>query len=309
VTCVRALLVVNPAATTSTPRGREVLKRALASEMKVDVAETSHRGHAAALAVRAMRERLDVVVALGGDGTVNEVVNGLLTDGPKPDLPALAVVPGGSTNVFARAIGLPTHPFDATGAILEALRAGRSRRIGLGLADDRYFTFNAGLGFDAEVVHRIEKRRRAGEQTSHARFVRAALAHYLTADRRHPAITLERPGEDPVDHLHFALVTNTAPWSYLGERPVQPSPEASFDTGLDVFAPRSLGVLLTLRYVRRALLGSSPLRSRRLLRLHDVAEFTLQASRSMALQLDGDWLGEREAVRFRSVPDVLRVIV
>jgi diacylglycerol kinase family enzyme len=276
--------------------------------MKVDVAETSHRGHAAALAVRAMREGLDVVVALGGDGTVNEVVNGLLTDGPKPDLPALAVVPGGSTNVFARAIGLPTHPFDATGAILEALRAGRSRRIGLGLADDRYFTFNAGLGFDAEVVHRIEKRRRAGEQTSHARFVRAALAHYLTADRRHPAITLERPGEDPVDHLHFALVTNTAPWSYLGERPVQPSPEASFDTGLDVFAPRSLGVLLTLRYVRRALLGSSPLRSRRLLRLHDVAEFTLQASRPMALQLDGDWLGDREAVRFRSVPAVLRVI-
>jgi diacylglycerol kinase family enzyme len=306
---VRALLVVNPAATTSTPRSREVLKRALASEMKVEVAETSHRGHAAALAVRAMREGLHVVVALGGDGTVNEVVNGLLTDGPKADLPALAVVPGGSTNVFVRAVGLPADPFDATGAILEALRAGRSRRIGLGLADDRYFTFNAGLGFDAEVVHRIEKRRRAGEQTSHARFVRAALTHYVTADRRHPAITLERPGEDPVDRIHFALVTNTAPWSYLGERPVQPSPEASFDTGLDIFAPRSLGMLLTLRYVRRALLGPSPLRSKRLLRLHDVAEFTLHASRPMALQLDGDWLGERESVRFRSVPDVLPVIV
>jgi diacylglycerol kinase family enzyme len=309
VTRVRALLVVNPAATTSTPRSREVLKRALASEMKVEVAETSHRGHAAALAVRAMREGLDVVVALGGDGTVNEVVNGLLTDGPKAELPALAVVPGGSTNVFVRSVGLPADPFDATGAILEALRAGRSRRIGLGLADDRYFTFNAGLGFDAEVVHRIEKRRRAGEQTSHARFVRAALTHYVTADRRHPAITLERPGEDPVDRIHFALVTNTAPWSYLGERPVQPSPEASFDTGLDIFAPRSLGMLLTLRYVRRALLGPSPLRSKRLLRLHDVAEFTLRASRPMALQLDGDWLGERESVRFRSVPDVLPVIV
>ena len=308
-TSVRALLVVNPAATTSTPRSRAVLKRALASEMKVEVVETSHRGHAGALAVRAMREGLDVVVALGGDGTVNEVVNGLLTDGPKADLPALAVVPGGSTNVFVRSVGLPADPFDATGAILEALRAGRSRRIGLGLADDRYFTFNAGLGFDAEVVHRIEKRRRAGEQTSHARFVRAALTHYVTADRRHPAITLERPGADAVDRIHFALVTNTAPWSYLGERPVQPSPEASFDTGLDIFAPRSLGVLLTLRYVRRALLGPSPLRSRRLLRLHDVAEFTLRASRPMALQLDGDWLGERDSVRFRSVPDVLPVIV
>jgi diacylglycerol kinase family enzyme len=273
------------------------------------VVETSHRGHAAALAVRAMREGLDVVVALGGDGTVNEVVNGLLTDGPHHDLPALAVVPGGSTNVFARAIGLPIHPFDATGAILEALRAGRSRRVGLGLADDRYFTFNAGLGFDADVVRRIEKRRKAGEQPSHARFVRAAIGHYFTVDRRHPALTLERPGEAPVDHLHFALVTNTAPWSYLGQRPVQPSPEASFETGLDVFAPRSMGIALTLRYVRRALQDATPLRSRRLLRVHDLAEFTLRASRPLALQVDGDWLGERDAVRFRSVPDVLRVIV
>ena len=301
--------MVNPAATTTTARSREVLKRALASELKVEVAETSHRGHAAALAVRAMREGLDVVVALGGDGTVNEVVNGLLTDGPRADLPALAVVPGGSTNVFARAIGLPTHPFDATGAILEALRAGRSRRIGLGRADDRWFTFNAGLGFDAEVVHRIERRRRAGEQTSHARFVRASLAHYFTVDRRHPALTLERPGADPVPGLHFALVTNTAPWSYLGARPVQPSPEASFDTGLDVFAPKSMGIVLTLRYVRRALLDSAPLRSRRLLRVHDCSDFTLRASRPMALQVDGDWLGERETVRFRAVRDVLRVIV
>jgi diacylglycerol kinase family enzyme len=305
---VRALLVVNPTATTTTPRSREVLARALASELKVEVAETSHRGHAAALAVHAMREGVDVVVALGGDGTVNEVVNGLLTDGPRDDLPALAVVPGGSTNVFVRALGLPTHPFDATGAILEALRAGRSRRIGLGLADDRYFTFNAGLGFDADVVRRIEKRRKAGEQPSHARFVRAALARYFTGERRHPALTLERPGEEPVGHLHFALVTNTAPWSYLGDRPIQPSPEASFETGLDLFAPRSMGIVLTLRYVRRALLDSAPLRSRRLLRVHDLAEFTLRASRPMALQLDGDWLGEREMVRFRSVPDVLRVI-
>jgi diacylglycerol kinase family enzyme len=306
---VRALLVVNPTATTTTPRSREVLKRALASELKVEVVETSHRGHAAALAVRAMREGLDVVVALGGDGTVNEIVNGLLTDGPHHELPALAVVPGGSTNVFARAIGLPTHPFDATGAILEALRAGRSRRVGLGLADDRYFTFNAGLGFDADVVRRIEKRRKAGEQPSHARFVRAAIGHYFTVDRRHPALTLERPGEKPIDHLHFALVTNTAPWSYLGQRPVQPSPEASFDTGLDVFAPRSMGIALTLRYVRRALMDAAPLRSRRLLRVHDLADFTLRASRPLALQVDGDWLGERDAVRFRSVPDVLRVIV
>jgi diacylglycerol kinase family enzyme len=201
---------------------------------------------------------MDMVVALGGDGTVNEVVNGLLTDGPRPGIPALAVVPGGSTNVFVRAIGLPPHPFDATGVILEALRAGRTRRIGLGLAGDRYFTFNAGFGFDADVVRRIERRRRAGEETSHARFVRAALAQFFTSSRRHPGVTYERPGHDPVDGIHFALVTNTAPWTYLGDRPVQPSPEASFETGLDLFAPRSMRTVTTLRYLRRALLSKPP---------------------------------------------------
>lgn len=305
---MRALLIVNPAATTTTARGREVLLRALASELKVEVAETSHRGHAAALAVRAMREGLDAVVALGGDGTVNEVVNGLLTDGPRDDLPALAVVPGGSTNVFVRALGLPTEPYDATGQILEALRAGRTRRVSLGQADDRWFTFNAGLGFDAEVIRRIEKRRRAGEPVTHAKFVRAALAQYAAADRRHPMLTLERPGEDPVERLHYALVTNTAPWTYLGDRKVQPSPEASFDTGLDLFAPRSMGIVFTLRYLRRALLDLTPLRSRRLLRVHDAAEFTLRADRPVPFQVDGDWLGERRSVRFRAVADVLRVI-
>jgi diacylglycerol kinase family enzyme len=306
---VRALLVVNPKATTTTPRSREVLKRALASELKVEVEETSHRGHAAALAVRAARDGVDVVVALGGDGTVNEVVNGLLTDGPRPDVPAVAVVPGGSTNVFARALGLPVHPFDATGAILEALRAGRTRRIGLGLAGDRYFTFNAGFGFDADVIRRIEHRRRAGEETSQARIVRAAIAQFFTSSRRHPVLTVERPGHDPVDGVHFALVTNTSPWTYLGDRPVQPSPEASFDTGIDLFAPRTMRTVTTLRYLRRALLSKPPLRHRRLLHVHDLADFTLRAGRPTNLQVDGDWIGERDSVRFRAVPDVLPVVV
>ncbi|HYT09687.1 MAG TPA: diacylglycerol kinase family lipid kinase, partial [Mycobacteriales bacterium] len=210
----------------------------------------------------------------------------------------------------ARTLGLPVHPFDATGRILEALRAGRTRRVGLGLAEDRWFTFNAGLGFDAEVVRRIERRRRAGEEPTHARFVRTAVAHFFFSyDRRHPALTLLRPGREPVGGIYFTLVANTAPWSYLGERPVQPSPEASFDTGLDLFAARSMRTLTMLRFVRRALLGSSPPRSRRLLRVHDLADFTVRADRPMAFQVDGDWIGERRSVRFQAVPDVLRVVV
>ncbi len=305
---MRALLVVNPAATTTTRKGRDVLVRALASDLKLEVEETGHRGHAAALACRAARDGVDVVVALGGDGTVNEVVNGLLTDGARPGLPLLAVVPGGSTNVFVRMLGLPEDPIEATGEILDGLRSRRTRPVGLGRAGDRWFTFNAGFGFDAEVVRRIERRRRAGDGNSPSRYVRRAVATFFGYDRRRPAITLDRPGEEPEDGLFYVMVANAAPWTYLGGRPVHLAPEASFDTGLDVFAPRTMRTLPTLRYVARALRGSGP-RGRRLLRLHDLGEFTLRADRPTALQTDGDYLGEHQEVRVVAVPGAVRVIV
>jgi diacylglycerol kinase family enzyme len=307
---VRAFLVVNPTATTTTAKGRDVLVRALASETKVEVEETNHRGHAAALACRAARDGVDLVVALGGDGTVNEVVNGILTDGVRPNLPALAVVPGGSTNVFARTLGIPEHPIDATGEILEALRARRSRSIGLGRADEHWFTFTAGFGLDAEVVRRVERRRRAGDGLTPARYVRTAITTFLTRyDRRHPAINLERPGEEPEPRLFYAIVSNTSPWTYLGDRPIEPSPEASFDRGLDVFAARTMRTLPTAWYVAQLLGRREHVRGRRLLRLHDLGEFTLRAERPMALQVDGDYLGDQNVVRFTVVPDALRVLV
>ena len=129
---MRALLVANLNATAMTPRTREVIVRALGSELKIDVAETDSRGHAADLAAQARADEFDLVIAVGGDGTVNEVVTGLLREGVGPDTPRLAVVPGGNANVFARALGLPSEPIEATGAVIERLRAGRERRIGLG---------------------------------------------------------------------------------------------------------------------------------------------------------------------------------
>ncbi|GAA2927256.1 hypothetical protein GCM10020221_24030 [Streptomyces thioluteus] len=162
---MRALLVVNPSATTTSARTRDVLVHALASDLKLEVATTEYRGHARDLARAAAESgNTELVVALGGDGTVNEVVNGLLHRGPDPEgLPRLAVVPGGSTNVFARALGLPNEPVEATGALLDALRDGTGRTIGLGHAGGtpgtedegapgRWFTFCAGFGFDAGVV-------------------------------------------------------------------------------------------------------------------------------------------------------------
>ncbi len=135
---MRALLIANPVATTTTPRTRDVLIHALAADLQLEVVETTHRGHATELGRRAALEGIDLVIALGGDGTANEAINGILDEGPAPGRPALAVVPGGSTNVFARALGLPGDPVEATGQILDALREQRARSVGLGTADGRW---------------------------------------------------------------------------------------------------------------------------------------------------------------------------
>jgi diacylglycerol kinase family enzyme len=313
---MRALLVVNPAATTTSARTREVLASALEAELKLEVAHTAARGHATELAAEARADGLDLVVVLGGDGTVNEVVNGLLADGPHTGVPALAVVPGGGTNVFHRALGLPRDPVEATGAVLDALRDQRRRSIGLGMAGDRWFTFNAGMGWDAEVVARVDRRRRARSTDRHTRpgdYVRAALEQFfLHTDRRHPALTLHTNGEAR-EGLHLAIVANTAPWTFLGDRPLQTSPEASFDTGLDLYALTRLRTVGTLAEVRRLMTGTATPERRgpRTLvhREHDLAELTLHASRPVAAQVDGEALGELESLAFRSVPDALNVVV
>jgi diacylglycerol kinase family enzyme len=308
---VRALLVVNPKATTTTERTRDVLVHALSSDLKLDLVATQHRGHALELARQARRDRLDVVVTLGGDGTVNEVVNGLLEDGPGPDVPALALVPGGSANVLARALGLPPDPVEATGQLLEAIAEERTRAIGLGTADDRWFTFCAGLGLDAEVIAAVERARARGVRATPALYVRSAIREFFrSTDRDDPLLTLEAPGQDPVHEIFLAIVQSTSPWTYLGGLPVNPCPQASFDTALDLVALRSLGVASTLRHVRQILTPNGvPPRGRDVVALHDVAEFTLYARRPVAFQLDGDHLGQRTSITCRDHPQALRMML
>ncbi|WP_089098843.1 MULTISPECIES: diacylglycerol/lipid kinase family protein [Streptomyces] len=322
---MRALLVVNPAATTTSARRRDVLIHALASEVKLEAVTTEYRGHARDLArLAAESDDIDLVVALGGDGTVNEVVNGLLHNGPDPDrLPGLAVVPGGSTNVFARALGLPNDPVEATGDLLDALREKRERLVGLGLTagtpgteDEavpaRWFTFNAGLGFDAGVVGRVEQQRELGKKSTHALYVRQVVRQFFGEQhRRHGTITLERPGADPINDLVVAIVSNTSPWTYLGNRPMYTSPKASFDKGIDVLGLSRLSTAAVARYGTQ-LLTSSPERGphgKHAVSLHDLDQFTLHSKVPLPLQMDGDHLGLRTSVTFTGVRSALRVIV
>lgn len=319
-----ALLIVNPHATATTQLRRDVITHALASQMDLEVVETRYRGHAGTLARKAASDGFQLILTLGGDGTVNEAVNGLL-HGLKPGTdPAFAPVPGGNANVFTRALGLPADPVDATGRILESLQAGRDRRVGLGCASpghtspgappgaslDRYFTFNAGMGLDAETVRVIEGMREHGRTLTPGLYLRTALRQfYRVTDRRHPRLTLERDGQSPVGHLFLGIISNTSPWTYLGRRPVNPSPGASFDTGLDIFALRRMRTINTLNALRQMFSQrSEPPRGRHVVSLHDQPSFTLRSDRPVALQVDGEYVGEHESVTFRAVPRALRVI-
>ena len=293
--------------------------RALSSAVELDVVETRYRGHATSLAAAARNDGLGLVLTLGGDGTVNEAVNGILGDGAAggpalpggtaASVPALAALPGGNANVFTRAVGLPADLVDATGQVLQALAEGRYRRIGLGLAGGRYFTFHAGLGLDAEVVRAVDGHRARGRAATSVLYLRMILRQfYRVTDRRHPALMVERDGHPPAGPLFLGIVSNTAPWTYLGRRPVYTSREAAFDRGLDLFALRSLGTVSTLRTASHLLSATRPPRGRSLFTLHDLPELTLRSARPVAFQVDGEYVGEHESVRFLSVPDALRIV-
>jgi diacylglycerol kinase family enzyme len=158
-------------------------------------------------------------------------------------------------------------------------------------------------------VRAVDGRRALGRTATPALYVRMTLRQfYRVTDRHHPPLMLECDGHPPVGPLFLGAVSNTAPWSYLGRRPVYTNPQASFDSGLDVFALRSLRTISTLRTARQMLSSARPPRGRSVVTLHDQSQVTLRSARPVAFQVDGEYMGEQECVTFRSVPDALRVI-
>ncbi|SDO26410.1 Diacylglycerol kinase family enzyme [Nakamurella panacisegetis] len=306
---MRAMMIVNPHATATTERRRDLLAHALAAEVRLVVAQTDHRGHAAELAAKAVSGGAELIVVHGGDGTVNEVVNGIMTAGAGRDAPMIAVVPGGSTNVFARAMGIDQDPVLATEQILEALIVRQHpRTISLGRVDDRYFTFNAGMGLDAEVVAAVESRRATGRAISNALHVRKAISEYFRTDRRHPRLTLTIDGVPAPTPAHLVFVSNVDPWTYFEGRAVRTNPGTSADRGLGVFALTSLRLPTVLRVSSQLLRTDGDPSSRHLLRKDDVNSITVSCSEPVALQVDGDYLGLRTGATFTSVPGALRVL-
>lgn len=313
----RGLLIANPNATSTSAAMTDIITRALRHELDLEVVTTTHRGHAAELAAQA--EQVDLVITLGGDGTINEVVNGMLSS-QRADLPTLAAIPGGSANVMARALGFPNDPIEAAGMILESLRTDSSHTIGLGNvrfrlagADDElshWFTINAGVGLDADVVAAMEDQRAEGRTATPGRYLLTAVREYFAdSGRTDASLRLQVPARDLDEQVALVIVQNTAPWTFFGPMPVNPCPRASFDRGLDVFAPHSLGLRSTARYGLRMLRGSrAGSVAGELTALHDVPDLWVSADPPARLQLDGDTMGEIRDAWFRAVPHALRIL-
>jgi len=316
---VRGVLIVNPNATSMSRAVCELTVRSLAGLVDVRVEQTKYRGHARELAAAAHGE---LVIVLGGDGSINEVVNGVMSrggdegDGPEgaegadgSEPPLIAVIPGGGGNVFAQALGLPADAAAAVRRVREVIEAQSYRTIGLGLAGDRYFTFSAGLGMDAEVVLEVDRLRAAGRRESASLFLRTMVRHYFRGtDRRVPTLTVERDGQPPLTDLFLTIITNRAPWTYFRTRPVLPVPHPDFNSGLDLLALRRVRLTTIFYLVMQMLwIRRRPPRARDVLAVHGAESLTVRSSRPIAFQVDGEYLGEIEAIKFEFVPHALRV--
>lgn len=300
---------MNPNATSTSPRAREVLVGALAYQLQLQVAHTSHRGHAAELAAQARAEGLDIVVALGGDGTVHEVVNGMLGKaGPGPDVPKLGIVPGGSANVFIRSLGYPVDPVEATGELISRIKAGSSRTVNLGMANGQYFIINFGVGIDAEIIEDMEAARKAGKEATSMRYMSTTVRRFFKSDRSTPHLAIAVPGQPLARGVYVAFVLNTAPFSYLGAVAMNPAPSASLDAGLDLWAVRNLAFPAALGYARRMFGSKGAESGRNVISQHDLPELTVMCDQPTRLQIDGEGMGIVERVECRSVPNAIHVI-
>ncbi|TDO18400.1 diacylglycerol kinase family enzyme [Mycobacterium sp. BK086] len=312
---MRAVLIVNPNATSTTAAGRDLLAHALESRVDLNVVHTDHRGHAIEIAEAAKHDGTDVIIVHGGDGTVNEVVNGLMGRPGRElpaSMPAVAVVPGGSANVFARALGISPDPIVATNQLVDLLSARRNgaawRRIGLMDCGERWAVFTAGMGVDGDVVAAVEAQRAKGRKVTAGRYIRVAVREMLSSARKEPLLTLELPDQAPVTGVYFAFISNSSPWTYANTRPVWTNPDTTFETGLGLFAVTSMNVWKNLMLVRRMVSAKHNIKAKHLIRDDDVAWVRIKSSEPVASQIDGDFLGLREEMTFRSVPGVLSVV-
>jgi diacylglycerol kinase family enzyme len=303
----RMLVVVNPYATTMSARLRNLVIAALHGRYEVDAIDTQARGHATDLCREAAHEGYDVVVSFGGDGTVNEVANGLLGSSTP-----LTCLPGGATNVLCKMLGIPGEIIDATEHLLAMADSWRPRRIDVGTANGRAFTYSSGFGLDASVVKRIERQPRLKQHRMRdLYFVYAGIETVLREYVRDPPRMDLRLGDER-DSVISAIVQNGDAFTYLGDKPIQLAEGAGLGTGslagvaLRGARPRDVvPVLWRLLTPKGTVVGHPQVRSFR-----DVAGLRCESAdgRPIPLHVDGDHIGDVTEAVFACKPGALRVV-
>jgi diacylglycerol kinase family enzyme len=300
----RMLVIVNPYATTVSDRLKNLVVYALESRYAVETVDTEERAHATELCREAAREGYDVVVAFGGDGTVNEAANGLAGS----ETP-LTVLPGGSTNVWCRTLGIPNDVVDATEHLLSIADDFHPRRVDLGRVDERYFVFGSGVGLDASVVERVDAHPYRKARFGAWYYSYAAIAtfsrHYLVQP---PRVRLRADGRE-VEGV-TVIVQNSDPLTYFRGRPIRVCEQAGLDTGTLSMAALTRATLLELPTLIPRLFTARArwvLGHRRIESLPAVERARVESvdGRSFPVELDGDFLGEFQSVDYQAAPRAL----
>lgn len=308
----KLLVIVNPYATTVSDRLKNLVIYALQGRFEVEVEATERQDHATAIGRDARDGGYDLVVAFGGDGTVNEVVNGLAGT----DIP-VTFLPGGNTNVVCRTLGIPNDVVDATEHLLTLADDFQPRKIDLGMINDRYFVFSCGAGIDATVVERVDANPRLKSKAGPYFYSWHAVSGYLRQYMRNP-IRLEVTVDGEVHEGVTALTQNSDPFTYFSNQPVHVCENVAIDDG-------SLGMVLLKRANQFDVMSIIPrlLSSKLSAAKHNQVETfehlmeaqikSLSAddsgeTRKFPVQVDGDYIGQFEEITLKAAPQALTIV-
>jgi diacylglycerol kinase family enzyme len=300
------LIIVNPYATTVSDRLRHLVVYALQGRFEVDAVDTEAQGHATELCREAAHEGYDVVVAFGGDGTVNEAANGLLGSSTP-----LTCLPGGSANVFGKMLGIPGELVDATEHLLAMADDWRPRKVDLGVVNGRCFTFASGLGVDASVVERVDSNPRLKARLGAYYFTWAALTTFARRYLVHPPRMVAHADGKTLDGV-TTIVQNGSPFTYFQNRPIEVAEGAALDSGalagcvLHRARPFDMPSIAWRAFSRHARIA----RHRHVSSFPALTELTVQSAdgRPLPLQVDGDYIGEVDEARYSILPRALHVV-
>jgi len=307
------LLIVNPYATTVSDRLKNLVVYALQGRFDVEAVATQAQNHATEIGREAQDGGYDVVVAFGGDGTLNEVANGLAGT----DLP-VAVLPGGSTNVVARTLGMPNDVVDATEHLLSLADDWQPRKIDLGLVDERYFVFSCGAGIDASVVKRVDRNPTLKGNAGPYYYSWAGISSFYRKYLVNPIrLRTTVDGHEPIEGV-TTLAQNSDPFTYFASHPIRVCEGIAIDDGtlsIAVLKRATQRDMPTL--ISRLFSESKPAaRHKQVAHFDDVTHAIVETAsqakdgtaRPFPLQVDGDYIGERDRIELRVAPGAMTVV-